>query len=192
MSDKMYDTAYIYKISGGGLTYYGSTKDAKKREISHRTKYKSFTNGKKECYISSAEVYATGQAVFEIIEIHNNITKTELENIERNYIKNFDCVNKVKYIMGDNKGEYLKKYNKQYSIDKKKEISENKKKYYKENYDKINLYRNTVYKCDICGTVLKKANQHEHVKSQKHKKALQNTTPITITMTNSNNNTIIF
>jgi hypothetical protein len=42
------------------------------------------------------------------------------------------------------------------------------------------------------GHTVKKANQHEHVKSQKHKKALQNTTPITITMTNSNNNTIIF
>ncbi len=192
MSDKMYDTAYIYKISGGGLTYYGSTKDPRKREIGHRTAFKNFSNGNKKRYISSAEVYRTGEAVFEIIETVHNISKFHLQRLERQYILENTCVNRYKpQTLSEEKKDNKRVYDKAYTAQYKAYIQTRKQKYREDNLEDIKRKQKEIIQCDICGNNYTRSNKSYHMKSKKHLKA-QAAPIININITNSNNNKISF
>jgi hypothetical protein len=183
----VFDTAYIYKISGGGLTYYGSTKNPKSRKNAHKTAFNQFMKGDYSKYITSAEVYKTGCADFEIIETLTNISKIDLQKKEREYITNNDCVNKNIPVMCD---DYKRIYNENYNKENRQSISEQKKQYYVKNYDEIKKRRNEKITCDICGSSFKRANKSDHTKSKKHNKSLELKKSVSVVITNSSNNVI--
>lgn len=109
-----YQEAKIYKLVGGGLTYYGSScQDLYKRLYDHKHKYKL---GIKT--YSSYKLFETGDKV-EIILVEKFPCKDreELLSRERFYIENNECVNiAIPFIpieeITDKRKLYQKKYNK--------------------------------------------------------------------------------
>jgi hypothetical protein len=154
-----YANGKIYKITGGGLTYYGSTTQLlSKRMYEHRTKL--------DC--SAKIIIETGEAVIVLVEVCPCKSKEELHMRERFYIENNDCVNKqipnrtqteikerdkqhridnVDYIKEQHKQYYIvnkdkvNEKHKQYRIDNANKIKEQSKQYYIDNVDKIKQYR---------------------------------------------------
>ena len=111
--------------------YVGSTTQPLSVRMSkHRTGYKLFMNGTSN-YVSSFEILKFGDAYIELVILNPCNSKTELDAVEGNYIREMDCINKN--IPG--------RTSKQYRIDNKDEIKQYKKQYYIENKDKINEYQ---------------------------------------------------
>jgi hypothetical protein len=120
-----YTNGKIYKITGGGLTYYGSTiQPLYKRMYCHKHKSN---------YNSSKIIIETGEAIIVLVENYPCKSKEELFSRERLYIENNDCVNKKIPIKTQ---EEIKERKKQYSIDNKEKIKELNKKYEIINADK--------------------------------------------------------
>ncbi len=132
-----YANSKIYKITGGGMTYYGSTTQAlSKRMYCHKT-------NSNNCI--SKIIMETGEAVIVLVELFPCKSKEELFSRERWFIENNDCVNKnipmrtdkeikerkIKYKI--NNADKINEHNKQYRIDNKDKI----KQYYIENIDKL-------------------------------------------------------
>jgi hypothetical protein len=80
----------VYKIVGGGLTYYGSTDFFSIRKNCHKSAYKRWLKGKGR-YSTSFEVMKEDYQ-FVIVEEVKTYEKGERE---RWYIKNNECVNKL-------------------------------------------------------------------------------------------------
>jgi hypothetical protein len=119
----------IYKITGYGLVYYGSTTtDLKKRLYQHKATYKQYLLGK--CRrVSVYKIFELGnECNIDLVEEVDNID--ELTKKEGFYIKNNECINKV--VAGRNNKEYYK--------DKKIIISQYQKEYYLNNKDKYKKY----------------------------------------------------
>ncbi len=154
MADKVYDYACIYKVVGGGLTYFGSTKNFQRRVWGHEQSYKDFMAGKSKYRCSSADVLATGTYKFEIIEEFNKISKFDLQRKERDYIMNNTCVNSYRPGQSDkDKANYITDYHKQYYVSKKEEIK---------------AKRNVQVYCDSCNLTYSKSNKSRHEKSPGH------------------------
>jgi hypothetical protein len=93
----------IYKITGGGLTYYGSTsQELKARFNGHKMAYKLYKNGKGK-FVSSCKVMEHNDARIEAVEHVVYNTKRELFDRERFFIVNNQCVN-INKPMGGIKG----------------------------------------------------------------------------------------
>jgi hypothetical protein len=172
-----YQDGKIYKLVGGGLTYYGSTCN----EL-----YKRFHQHKKKSNCAkSKQLFDTGDKVdIVLVEKYPCNDKMELHKRERYYIENNECINKaiptrtIKEWKKDNKDK-IKEKNKEYIEKNKDKIKGIKKEYYKTNKDKINE-RNKKYfetnkdkiksekiTCD-CGSVIRKYDISIHNKSKKH------------------------
>jgi hypothetical protein len=131
-----YANGKIYKITGGGMTYYGSTTQAlSKRMYTHKQlKYS-------RC--SSKIIIETGEAVIVLVELFPCKSKEELFSRERWFIENNECVNKCipnrthKEYYIDNKDKINERHN-QYYIDNKDKVNEINKQNYIANKDKIN------------------------------------------------------
>ncbi len=147
-----YQNAKIYKLVGGGLTYYGSTcSELRYRLYKHKSKFN-------DC--KSKLLFETDDKVeIILVEKYPCNDKMELHQRERYYIENFECVNhrvpsrqfkeyskiyrehnkdKLKQYREDNKDK-LRLKKKQYIEENKDEIRLKKKQYYENNKDKINL-----------------------------------------------------
>lgn len=112
-----YANGKIYKITGGGMTYYGSTTQAlSKRMYCH-----------KQLKYSSKIIVETGEAIIVLVELFPCTSKEELFSRERWFIENNECVNKNIPMRTD----------KEYRIDNANKISERMKKYNIKNADKI-------------------------------------------------------
>ena len=123
-----YKNGKIYKIVGGGLTYYGSTiQTLEKRLIAHKAKYTSFLKVEGD-YYSSFEILKLGDYKIELVEAYPCSSKKELELREKHYITSFECCNKC--IPGRSK--------KQWRIDNKDKFLDNQKQYLEVNKEKIN------------------------------------------------------
>ena len=130
----------IYKLVGGGLTYYGSTKSSLgTRKSKHKNDYKNFLLGKK-CYISAYDILEKGDFNIELVEIVEDLDNLQIR--EGFYIKNNECVNK--YVAGRTKQEYyedneekMKAYKAQWAKDNIEKI----KQKYQENNIAINEKR---------------------------------------------------
>lgn len=142
-----YQNGKIYKLVGGGLTYYGSTtNELHKRLFQHRVpkaiETKKFT---------SYKLFETGDKVeIILVEKYPCNDKNELTRRERYYIENFECVNKAvpqrndKEYYKDNR-EKIKKQSKKYYeehkeealIKQKERYEKNKEKQYKQNRERI-------------------------------------------------------
>ena len=91
-----YKKARIYKIVGGGYTYYGSTCLSLSRRLSaHKSLYKRWLNGKTSSYVSVFEIFNTGNYDIYLVEEYMCDNKEQLRSREGWYIENNECINKI-------------------------------------------------------------------------------------------------
>ena len=123
----IYSNAKIYKITGGGLTYYGSTvqKYLSKR-MSH---HKSSANK-----TSSKQIVNFPDCCIILVEVFPCNSKDELRARERYYIENNECVNKC--IPGRTQQESRRNYCEQ----NKEKIAEYKKNWGLQNKEHVAEY----------------------------------------------------
>jgi hypothetical protein len=154
----------IYKISGGGLNYVGSTnnKYINSRLSQHKNSYKKYLNGK----------YGFN-SVFNILDKTDNVSIEVLEECnvdirydrEQHYISNIECVNILKL---NHRQDYYK--SKEYYTDNKEIINQKTKEYYNNNKDKQdiqNANRKRIVKCE-CGIEIQHQELPRHRRSKKH------------------------
>ena len=95
VAETIYPVGRIYKMTGGGLTYIGSTMQAlAKRFIDHKYGYERYLKGTGKYVTSSYKLFESGEDVLiELLEEHIDITKKKLHERERLQIEAHDCVN---------------------------------------------------------------------------------------------------
>lgn len=119
-----YQEGKIYKLVGGGLTYYGSTCDELRKRL--------YQHKQKKC--KSKLLYDTGDKVeIILVEKYPCNDKMELHQRERYYIENFDCVNK------NIPNRKNKEYHKIWTNNNKEKIKEQKREWRKKNRELINI-----------------------------------------------------
>ena len=129
----------IYKIVDISYNkcYYGSTvQELSSRMTGHRQSYKRFKNGKGGLVMTYNifDEFGVDNCKIELAELFPCNSKSELEAREGFHIKNNECVNK--FIAGRSV--------RQYHIDHKEIIAEQKKKYYQNNKNSM-IARSKVY-----------------------------------------------
>ena len=95
MSNK-YQIAKIYKITGGGMTYYGSTtqKYLSQRMAFHKYSKKLVLNGNNKLNCSSHQILDFPDCQITLVETISCSNKDELLARERYWIETQECVNK--------------------------------------------------------------------------------------------------
>lgn len=154
--------------------YYGSTfKSLNQRLAFHKYQYNQYQNNN-STYMTSFEIVKYDDHYIELLEDFPCNSKQELQKHEGKIIlQNKDAVNKN--IAGRTRKEY--------KIDKKNEIRNNKKEYYKkykqifvkkrkqyqqENSDRILEHANQKHIC-ACGGRYTLCHKSQHIKTSKHK-----------------------
>lgn len=137
-----YSRAKIYRLVGGGKTYYGSTCLALSRRMAqHRKDYKQWLSGKQR-FVSSFHILPETDCQIVLVEEFPCENKEQLGARERYWIENNECVNMIvptrtrKEHYEDTK-DTIKKY---YQSNKAKK-QEQYKAYYEANKDKISERR---------------------------------------------------
>lgn len=154
----------IYRISYGNLSYIGSTINLKERMRKHKSKYNNCSSKEIMCF-DDYEV----EILAEIYYVENKYD-INLLNLEREYIEQYECVNKYRPIITEEerkekKKEYMKEYEKS---DKRKEyMKSDKRKENKKEYDKSDKYKE--YKKEYNKSDKYKEYQKEYRKEFKHK-----------------------
>lgn len=137
MSNK-YAQSKIYKITGGGMTYIGSTtkKYLCQRMSGHRQQKKIFESGNgKGNYCSSYPILDSPDCQITLIETFPCESKDQLSARERYYIENNECVNKN--IPGRTQQEYFKQWSQE---NRAKKLS-GQKQWREQNKDHIAEYQ---------------------------------------------------
>ena len=99
-----YSKGIIYKITGGGLTYYGSTTQKLNSRFSiHKNDKKIGKN------LSVNPILDYDDCKIEVVENYPCNSKNELLERERFYIDNNTCINKVKPIISNEELKINKK-----------------------------------------------------------------------------------
>lgn len=156
-----YQNGKIYRLEGGGLTYYGSTVNRLcERLASHKRDYNYLKEGKRTWMSNSKLLF---EAVDDINEVKIYLeekypcnTKEELTGREGWWIKNNECTNKC--IAGRTSKEYYE--------DNKNKILTRVKKYRENNKDKIKERTKRNYECQ-CGSVIRIYEKKTTFKNQK-------------------------
>lgn len=174
-----YQNGKIYRIDGGGLTYYGSTcRELSKRLYGHKDNYKRVIAGKSKSIYTSIKLFETVDDLTDVKiyleEKYPCNTKEELTGREGWWIRNNDCVNKC--IPGrtdavyyqDNKDKILEQTKKYYEKNKDKML-EKCKEYYKKNKDNQKEQR-TKYRKENKDKINKQIKDW-HLKNKEYKKA---------------------
>jgi hypothetical protein len=160
-----YKNGKIYKLVGGGLTYYGSTCSTLTRRLcGHKSQF------------ATGKLKATSKLLFDtrdevkifLVEKFPCSDKMELNARERYWIENNECVNK--YIPTRTQNEW-KELNKD-KIKEKREMNKEYFKHYRElNKDKIkeqiSKQRSEKITCE-CGALVSKGNILRHRTSKHH------------------------
>jgi hypothetical protein len=160
-----YANAKIYKITGGGLTYYGSTtQPLYKRMYRHKT-----------LTYSSKIIMETGEAIIVLVELFPCKSKEELFSRERYWIENNECVNKCRPIRTK---EEKKEQVKQWCIDNANKSKEQRKHYENNNIDKIKE-RQKQYRIDNTDKIKEQKKQNyikniDKIKARKKQYYLDN------------------
>jgi len=171
MSGKIYK---VYKITGYGLTYYGSTKKTlirrKNQHKSDYVKYKSGNHG----YVSSYDILSQGDE-WDIELVEDVEEKDQLLVREKYYIQNNECVNLViPFRTEEENKEYKKEWGAQYREANKEKIKEYRKEYsaqYREaNRESINTKKREKARehvqCDICRKEINRSSLRRHINTQ--------------------------
>ena len=130
-------TFSVYKITGYGLVYYGSTtKTLNRRKTQHKSDYEKYKSGN-HGYVSSYDILSQGDDWdIELVEIVQD--KDQLFVREKYYIKNYECVNKnVPGRTDQEKKEIKKEYDAQWFEANKEKMKEYFAQRYQENKDHI-------------------------------------------------------
>ena len=158
MADSKYAKAKIYRLTAGGLTYYGSTyQSLSNRLAGHRANYIQYMKGT-FAYVSSFELFkGDNKPIITLVESYPCKSREELLARERYYVENYDCVNmrtpgltrkevcnkyyesnkeKIKDYQ-DSRKEEKKAYDKKYVEQNKEHKQEWAKGYYANNSEKI-------------------------------------------------------
>lgn len=144
-----YSKGKIYKITGGGLTYIGSTTvSLAQRMAQHRSDKKRWENGNKKCSVTSAKVLQYEDNAITLIEDVVCDRKEQLLARERYWIEQIKNVNKI--IPTRSSEEYVQKRKEERkihrqelyikNIDAKKERKKERQKLYRQT-DKCKEYR---------------------------------------------------
>jgi hypothetical protein len=137
-----YNNGKIYKLvcNNTGLIYYGSTIQTLPKRIYEHKRCKDCT---------SREIIKNENFEIILVELYKCNSKIELEQRERYYIENNECINKK--IPTRTKKEYYEKnkeifkerhneYRKEYRLNNKEKANEYAKKYYLLNIEKCKEY----------------------------------------------------
>ena len=173
-----YKDGKIYKIVGGGKTYYGSTcvKNLSTRLAQHyHEQTKILKNGGgNRC--SSQEILNCDDCQIILVETYPCNSKDELRKREGEYIQGNECINK--YIAGrskkqyseDNK-EYFAKLSKEYRVKNRERIQKQRANSYQSKKEEIKVKQMTKVLCE-CGTMSPYGHLARHKKTEKHLKLL--------------------
>jgi hypothetical protein len=138
--ENKYARGKIYKIVGGGLTYYGSTceKTLAMRMSKHRDQKKQVEKGKRKYNLTSAKILDFDDCDIVLVENVPCQNSDELHARERFYIENNECVNRCVPLrtLNEYKIANKEKY-KLYRDENKIKSSLQKCEYYKNNKEKI-------------------------------------------------------
>jgi hypothetical protein len=169
-----YANGKIYKITGNGHTYYGSSAqlDLKTRLAQHKNNYDYYMTWNDMKFITSFRCFENNNTDYKItlVESWPCNTKAELLVRERYYIElnRDECVNKC--LPGrttkeykDNNKDKIKEQNKLYRNANKEKIKEQNKQYRNVNKDKIN----EIITCE-CGMEHTRSNITNHKRSNTH------------------------
>lgn len=167
-----YSQGKIYKLvnDNTGLCYVGSTIERylSTRLAKHKDKYKRYLKGCSH-FVTSFKVLEQEGYRIELIEHFPCQSKYELENRERYYIENMDCVNNniptrtFNEYYEDNREMFLQKASAYYKANKDK-IKQQKKEYTKKNKDVIQQYKKEYYENNI-----EKIKQYRELNKNKRK-----------------------
>ena len=156
----------IYKLSGGGLDYYGSTeKTLKERLRRHKNDYKRYLEGKMH-YLTSFDIIDTNDYNIELVEEVEDLAI--LTHREQFYIDNFECVNKATAYRSLEEQIELAKITRKiasqtehYKLRKKNDDEKYRKKY----DEKIKAHKNEKIECDNCKKLVSRSNLRRHQKN---------------------------
>ena len=180
--DMRYTNGKIYKLVSNvtGDVYYGSTtQKLSYRLAEHKRNYKRYLKGKYG-YTTSYKIIETGDYDIHLVENYSCLCKKQLESIERVYIENYKCINKV--VVGRIRKETMKadyekhkkkrlKYAEEYRNNNLKKVSECKKKWYQKNKENILNKIKEKFDCE-CGGKYTRAHKVRHLKTKKHQNYL--------------------
>lgn len=130
----------VYKIECNitGDTYYGSTsKSLSTRMIKHIGCCNGWKQGK-AIYMTSFKIIDRGNYSYCILETIECEDRKQLEQRERYYIENNECVNRC--VPGRTEKEH-KEYHDMYYKHNKEKLLKNVKEYQQANQDKIKIYQ---------------------------------------------------
>ena len=179
MDKNRYTNGSIYKVVDKGYNkcYIGSTCESlSQRMTRHRASYNHYlqdTTRPRNTIYDMFDEFGVENCEIKLIEYCSCNNRDELRRREGILIKDTDCVNKR--IEGRTRPEYREdnkqhkqQYMKNYNIEKKEEISENKKQYRRMNKD----YNEEILECD-CGAFVSRQWLQRHQKSSLHQRYLK-------------------
>jgi hypothetical protein len=139
---------YIYRISNNFHCYYGSTfKPLHLRLKQHQQSYQAWITGKSRQF-STSFVLLDENVKIELMESHQDISKTDLLLIEKRYITEYPCVNRNRPIIT------------------REERLQSGRDYYRKHWQSINDRKNEQICCDKCGSFVSRTNITHHEKSK--------------------------
>ena len=146
----------VYRISGNGLNYIGSTgQDLNLRLKQHINAYNRYRkNGKSYC--SSFKIINGNNYSIECIEEVDNVE--DLKQREKYHIKNSVCINM----------NIPSRDSKEYYLDNQVKLRSKYLTYYYKNLDNIREKRNSIKINCSCGSVYNLCNTSNHLKTMKH------------------------
>ena len=152
MSESKYMNGKIYKIiNNEGKCYIGSTiMPLSQRLANHKASYNKYLKNNNSSILTSFEVISLGDYKIELICEFPCLCKKDLHKREGFYIKTMPCVNKI--IAGRSKQEYNK-----------------------DNYTKIQAYKNKKLQCE-CGDMYTNKHYARHKRTQRHKENMRRKT----------------
>ena len=161
---------YMLTCNVTGLQYIGSTiQSLRERLRKHKQNYIEFLNGKFDHELSSFEILKCNDYYIELIEEIEIDIRQDLYDIENIYIQNIKCVNK--YIAPS--GLSKKEKDHQYYVEHKKKYNERSKQYRIDNKEFITEQKKKKYTCE-CGSTLTTSHKSRHEKTKNHQEYLKN------------------
>lgn len=138
----------VYRLTcdDPNLVYYGSSDNIYVRESYHEYTYKYWKDEVSSCYCSSYKLYDVGGVEVEmVLECPDEISKSEMREIEQTYIDNDECVNKKRaFVSKEDEMELNRQRSiKQYSTEEGKQ---KKREYYLKNREARLAYQNDRYR----------------------------------------------
>ncbi len=131
-----YSNGKIYKITGGGLTYIGSTIQSLAQRM---TKHKSEKKVGRFC--SSNALFEFQDCMITLIEDYSCERREQLLARERYWYGIIDCVNKIPPLRNNEENEVRKAYLANYREIHKNKNKDYQKKYFQANKEKIFKHR---------------------------------------------------